>query len=183
MRACPTYTLLLFLFVLIIPKANAEGGRGGMFLDLHTASLAAFDPSISGLPLVVGGEGFGNISRNFRLGGGGGGGFLWNPDGETHFAMGYGGIIGEYTFTNWMYVSLLIGGGGYAVSKVTSSTNTTTVVTEVSSGGFIIVQPQVHAEFLVAPAIHIAGSLGLFLPNVAQLQSVTAGISVIFGRG
>jgi hypothetical protein len=178
------WLVVLVGFLISSPlPAEMTSGQGGLYTELHLANLSAFDPSVSGLPIVLGGEGFGSVTRNFRIGGGGGGGFIYGPNDSTHFGMGYGGVMGEYLFSNWLSFSLLIGGGGYAISNVVSSSQTQALTTQVAAGGFLLVKPALKAEFPISNAVRISGSIGLFLPNVSQLQSVTVGLHLAFGRG
>lgn len=166
-------------------EAGAGGGgsgRGGPFVEYHFSSMSNFDPSIAGNPIFIGGVGFGFAAKNFRLGGGGAGGFLWNPSGNVQFGTGYGGVVGEYTLAPWLNARLLIGGGGYAVAKVISDTDTTTTLQKLGSGGFVLFYPSVSAEFPLDANIKVAVNAGYFLPNITQLESFTCGINFLFGK-
>ncbi len=175
------------LALLAIPSYAATsalgGGRGGPFFEYHAGSLSSFDPSISGNPVVIGGVGYGFASKVFRIGGGGGGGFLWNANDNVNFGLGYGGAIGEYVIAPWLSGRLMIGGGGYSVSRVLSQTDSTTVVQKIDSGGFLLFYPSVLAEVNLSGWVNMAINVGYFLPNVSKLQSFTMGIHLIFGKG
>jgi len=176
---------LLFASSLALAEGGSlggGGGQGGPLFEYHFNSVASFDPALSGNPLVIGGVGFGYAAKNFRLGGGGAGGFLWNPSENIQFGMGYGGAIGEYLLTPWLAARLLIGGGGYAVAKVVTQTDTTTTLAKLSSGGFVLFYPSVVAEIPVQNWFKVGVTLGYFLPNVAKLQSLTMGLNFLFGK-
>lgn len=159
-----------------------SGGRGGPFFEFHFSPLSVFDGDVTGNPIVLGGEGFGFASKSFRLGGGGGGGFVWNPSENVQFGMGFGGVIGEYMVTPWLNVRLLIGGGGYAISKTIVETDTTRTEQKISSGAFLLFHPSIGAEVSVSTFMKLSARIGYFLPNVSRLQSVTLGIHLIFGK-
>jgi len=159
-----------------------NGGRGGPFVQLHTASLAEFDSEIQGYPIILGGAGFGLTTKSFRLGGGGGGGFVWNPSNNVQFGLGFGGVVGEYAITPWLSVRLMIGGGGYALSKIVSESDTQRTERKIASGGFLLFHPSVSAEVQVQSWLKLGGSVGYFLPNVSRLQSLTIGLQLIFGK-
>lgn len=161
---------------------GTAGGRGGAFLQMHSTSLSAFDPQMQGTPLVVGGEGFAPLGKGYRIGGGGGGGFLWNASNNSQFALGFGGLIGEYDANNWLNFRILLGGGGYAVSKTVSDTNTLTTEEKLGSGGFLLVFPSVGADITLSGSSKLGFRLGYFLPNVAHLQSMTLGVHLAFGK-
>lgn len=193
MRSTPSHTFRYALFCLLLglafrptaarAEAGAGGsGRGGPFVEYHFSSMSNFDPSISGNPIFLGGVGFGFAAKNFRLGGGGAGGFLWNPSGNVQFGTGYGGVVGEYTLAPWLNARLLIGGGGYAVAKVLTDTDTTTTLQKLGSGGFVLFYPSVSAEFPLDANIKVAVNAGYFLPNITQLESFTVGINFLFGK-
>jgi hypothetical protein len=172
----------LFTGKLFAESAASQGGRGGPFVELHTASLSNFDSDVNGYPIILGGYGFGFTAKNFRLGGGGGGGFVWNPSNNVQFGLGFGGVVGEYVITSWLAARLLIGGGGYAVSKVLLETDTQKTEQKVNSGGFLLFQPSISAEVPIQSWIKIGGSVGYFLPNVSKLQSLSLSLMLIFGK-
>ena|SRR3989338_5947930 len=157
------------------------GGRGGPFISLHTSPMSDFDPDISGAPVVIGGIGFGSSTKTFRIGGGGGGGFLFNPTENVHFGLGYGGGVGEYQLTSWLFARLMIGGGGYALAKTVLETESQRVLRKLSSGGFVLFYPQLSAEIPIARSIKLAVIAGYFLPNVSRLQSFTVAANFVFG--
>jgi hypothetical protein len=161
---------------------TGSSGRGGPFLEYHATNLSNFDSGVSGTPLVIGGVGFGSTSKNFRLGGGGGGGFLWNGSDNLAFGIGYGGIVGEYIITNWLSARMLIGGGGYAVSKILSQTDTTVTTQKINSGGFLLFHPSVFFQVRLGSACTLGANLGYFLPNVGKLHSFTAGLNLLIGK-
>lgn len=132
--------------------------------------------------MVVGGKGVGTLAKNFRLGGAGGGGFAWGAGDNVSFGMGYGGVIAEYSLTSWMSASMLVGGGGFAVSRITSETISTTTYEKISAGGFVLFYPSIDFEVKVRPYISIVGNLGYFLPTNTRLHSVTLGVSVLMGK-
>ncbi len=158
------------------------GGRGGIVWAYHTGSLSAFDPQISGNPMVIGGVGFAFTSKSFRIGGGGGGGFLWTGSDNANFGMGYGGAIGEYTVMPWLNARLMIGGGGFSVSRLVSESDTTRTVQKINSGGFLLFYPQLSAEVKISSFVYLAFNLGYFIPNVSKLQSFTMGLNLMFGK-
>ncbi len=176
-------TAMAFLCCLssILIAENLGGGRGGPFLEYHARSLSVFDTSVSGTPAVIGGVGFGWATRSFRLGGGGGGGFLWNGSDNVEFGMGYGGLVGEYAIAPWLTGRLMIGGGGYSVSKVTSESDSSRTFQKLDSGGFILFHPSLMADIKIHSWCMIAVNLGYFLPNVGKLQSATLGFNLLFG--
>lgn len=136
--------LCLALFGIVqssVAEPAGGAGRGGAFLEFHTTSLSSFDSSVSGNPIVFGGEGFSYVAKNFRLGGGGGVAFLMNSSNSTHFGMGYGGVMAEYSFTAWLSIGLMIGGGAYAISTVNSGSDASSTVSTVSADGFLLVKP------------------------------------------
>lgn len=177
---------LLGLALLVTPGSLfaevSGGGRGGPFLEYHNRSLSAFDPEVSGNPVLIGGFGFASTSKKFRIGGGGGGGFLMNPSENVQFGLGYGGVVGEYTINEWLNARLLIGGGGYGVVKIISETETERVIRKLSTGGFFLFFPSVNAEIQLTKfsALHVG--IGYFLPNVNRLDSVTVIFSLIMGK-
>ena len=177
-----TIGALLFAFVAHGEGGSANGGRGGPFIAVHTNPLTVFDPDVSGTPVVIGGVGFGSGTKNFRMGGGGGGGFLYNPSENATFGMGYGGGIGEYTLTNWLYARLMIGGGGYAIAKTVLETESQRIIRKLSSGAFVFFYPQLSAEIPVNKTFHLSFQAGYFLPNIGKLQSFTIACNVIFGK-
>lgn len=179
-RTLPLFLVCIFASVLAFGE-SASGGRGGPFIDYHAADLAAFDTGVSGNPIVIGGVGFGWVSKSFKLGGGGGGGFLWNGTDNLAFGLGYGGIVGEYVVTSWMNMRMMIGGGGYAVGKILTQTDTTTTTQKINSGGFILFHPSILFEIPVAKWCTLAANIGYFLPNVGKLHSFTAGIHILMG--
>jgi hypothetical protein len=158
------------------------GGKGGPFIEYHFNPLSAFDPALTGNPITIGGVGFGYAAKNFRLGGGGAGGFLWNPSDNIQFGMGYGGAVGEYVLSSWLAARLLIGGGGFAVAKVISETDTTRTLQKLNSGGFVLFYPSMVAEIPIHPWLKLGVNLGYFLPNISKLQSFTMGFNVLFGK-
>lgn len=173
------------LLALAASGAFAEsvgGGRGGPFLQYHTASLAQFDGEIKGNPVVVGGMGFGFSSRTFRVGGAGGAGFLWGPSDNVQFGMGYGGIIGEFIIVPWLSARMLVGGGGYAVSKVAADTPSQQTLDKLGSGGFFLFHPGVNADITLNNMMKLGISAGYFLPNIGELQSFTLTFCLSFGR-
>lgn len=113
--------------------AETASGRGGPFVQFHVKPLSAFDPLLGGNIMVVGGKGIGVVAKNFRLGGAGGGGFAWGAGENVSFGMGYGGVLSEYTITPWMTASMLVGGGGFAVSRIVAETTTSTTFEKISS--------------------------------------------------
>jgi hypothetical protein len=179
--------LLIGLVALCIPFSPlfAEalgGGKGGPFIQYNNNSLSAFDSNISGNPLIIGGLGFGWASKTFRIGGGGGGGFLWSGSESAQFGIGYGGLVGEYIVSEWLMARMMIGGGGYAVSRIISETDTTIQVQKIGSGGFILFHPQIVADIKIGQWASLGFSIGYFLPNVAKLQSPSFSIQLMFGR-
>ena len=177
---------LLLLLAVVTGVARAEtsgfGGRGGPFISYHSNPVTGFDAEVTGNPVFIGGMGFGQINKQIRLGGGGAASFLLGPSENVHFGLGYGGAVGEYVFTPWLSARLMIGGGGYAVAKVVSETETQRVVQKLSSGGFILFYPSLTAELPLYNWLRLGMNLGYFLPNVGRLQSVTFGVSVMFGK-
>ena len=161
---------------------NAMGARGGSFLQLHPLSLSAFDSEIDGTPLVLGGEGYATVAKNLRIGGSGGGGFLWNASNNAQFALGYGGFLGEYVVKNWFNVRVLIGGGGYAVTKTVLETQNQITDNKLASGGFILVYPSIGTEFNISGGLRMGIRLGYFLPNADKLASLTLGFHLYFGK-
>lgn len=180
--------LLAACFTLLSSNLLAEGtggignGAGGPYLQYHSTGLSAFDGGLKGQPVVIGGMGYGTVAKGFRLGGAGGGGFLWGPSSNAHFGLGFGGAIGQYQISSWLVGSLLIGGGGYAVAKVVSQTDSTSTVEKISTGGFILFHPSIQAEIPLQNWTRLSISLGYFLPNVANLQSLTVSTILIFGK-
>lgn len=170
------------LLIGALARAETTAGRGGPFLQFHMKPLSSFDPLLSGNIMVVGGKGMGNIARNFRLGGGGGGGFAWGAGDNVSFGMGYGGVVGEYSITSWLTAGMLIGGGGYAISRVTSETITSTTYDKIASGGFVLFYPSVEVEIKLRNYMTLIGSLGYFLPTQSRLHSATIGVSVLMGK-
>jgi hypothetical protein len=163
-------------------SAQMASGRGGPFIEAHLKSLAAFDPALSGNTMVVGGKGIGAAGKYFRLGGAGGGGFAWGAGENVSFGMGYGGVLTELTVTKWLTASMIVGGGGYAISRIVSETETTTTFEKVSSGGFVLFYPGIQAEIKLPGYMTLAATLGYFLPTVSRLQSVTVGLSLLMGK-
>lgn len=180
------HTFFLAFLILVgwvsVGRGETSSGRGGPFLALHTSPLSAFDPEILGTPVVIGGVGFGSTAKNFRMGGGGGGGFLYNSTENVHFGLGYGGGVGEYQLTSWLFARLMIGGGGYAVAKTVLETESQRVLRKLSSGGFVLFYPQLSAEIPINNVIKLAVIAGYFLPNVGRLQSFTVAANFIFGK-
>jgi len=175
----------LLCFFLLVPNSNAEtlgGGKGGPFIQYNNASLANFDKNIAGNPLIIGGIGFGWASKTFRIGGGGGGGFLWSGSESAQFGIGYGGMVGEYIISEWLMARLMIGGGGFSVSKIISETDTTLQVQRISSGGFLLFHPQIVADIKIGQWASLGFSIGYFLPNISRLQSPSFSIQLMFGR-
>lgn len=166
----------------VLHAERGSSGRGGPFLAFHTSPITQFDPEIGGTPVVIGGVGFGASNKSFRMGGGGGGGFLYGPTENVHFALGYGGGVGEYQLTPWLFARLMIGGGGYAVAKTVLETESQRVLRKLSSGGFVLFYPQLSAEIPINATIKLAVITGYFLPNVSRLQSFTVCANVIFGK-
>jgi len=158
------------------------GGKGGPFIQYNSTQLSNFDSTISGNPMIIGGMGFGWASKSFRVGGGGGGGFLWSGTESAQFGIGYGGIIGEYIISDWLLTRLLVGGGGYAVSKIISETDATLQIQKISSGGFILFHPQIVADIKISQWASLGFSLGYFMPNIAKLHSASFTIQLMFGR-
>jgi len=175
----------LLCFFILGPNSNAEtlgGGKGGPFIQYNNASLANFDKNIAGNPLIIGGIGFGWASKTFRIGGGGGGGFLWSGSESAQFGIGYGGMVGEYIISEWLMARLMIGGGGFSVSKIISETDTTLQVQRISSGGFLLFHPQIVADIKIGQWASLGFSIGYFLPNISRLQSPSFSIQLMFGR-
>lgn len=175
----------LLLVALVPARLYAEaigGGKGGPFIQHNSADLSRFDGDISGTPMIIGGYGFGWATKTFRIGGGGGGGFLWSGSETTQFGMGYGGVVGEYLISEWLFARLLIGGGGYSVSKVLVQTDTLLQVQKISSGGFILFHPQIVADIKLSPFSSLGFSLGYFAPNIAKLNSFSVSIQLMVGR-
>ena len=114
--------------------------------------------------------------------GGGGGGFLWSGTESAQFGIGYGGMVGEYIIADWLLARMMIGGGGYAVSKIISETDTTLQVKKISSGGFILFHPQIVADIKIGQWASLGFSIGYFLPNIARLHSPSFSIQLMFGR-
>lgn len=174
---------LFFSFLTSLSMAETlGGGKGGPFIQYNSNQLSKFDSSITGTPMIIGGMGFGWASKSFRVGGGGGGGFLWSGSESAQFGIGYGGVIGEYIISDWLLSRLLIGGGGFAVSKVISETDTTLQVQKISSGGFILFHPQIVADIKISQWASLGLSLGYFMPNIEKLHSPTFTIQLMFGR-
>lgn len=161
--------------------STSGGGRGGPFIEYHANPLSRFDSGVSGSPVVIGGIGYAWVTPKFRLGGGGGGGFLWNGSDNLSFGLGYGGVVGEYVIGSWFNARLLIGGGGYSISKVTFETDSNRIVQKINSGGFIVFHPSVNAELKIYSWASLALTAGYFLPNVGKLHSFTAGVNLMFG--
>lgn len=174
--------LAIALLTGLSSRAETSSGRGGPFLAIHTSPLSAFDPEVFGTPVVIGGVGFGSSSKTFRFGGGGGGGFLYNATENVHFGLGYGGGVGEYQLTSWLFARLMIGGGGYALAKTVLETESQRVLRKLSSGGFVLFYPQLSAEIPVNNGFKLAVIAGYFLPNVGRLQSFTIAANFIFGK-
>lgn len=166
-------------------KVRAEVGgtaRGGPLLEHHFGSLSTFDPELRGNPLVVGGVGMGQISKNFRVGGGGGGGFLLNGSDNVELALGFGGAVIEYIITHWFTLRVLLGGGGYAVQKVVSETLSDRLLRKVASGGFFLVNPSINAEINIGTWMKLIIGLGYFMPTVSKLQTPTINMNLLFGK-
>lgn len=174
--------VLLLFFSFSLRAETLGGGKGGPFIQYNNASLGRFDSEIGGNPLIIGGLGFGWASKKFRVGGGGGGGFLWSGTESAQFGIGYGGMVGEYIIADWLLARMMIGGGGYAVSKIMSETDTTLQVKKISSGGFILFHPQVVADIKIGQWASLGFSIGYFLPNIARLHSPSFSIQLMFGR-
>jgi len=163
-------------------RAESASGKGGPFIEYHGSSIANFDPQIGGTPIVLGGSGVGLASRNFKLGGSGGAGFLWNASQNVQFGLGYGGILGEYTITNWLNARLVVGGGGYSVAKVVNETDANKTLEKLSSGGFFLFLPSLNADIALNNGVKLSMGLGYFLPNISQLQSLTFTVALNVGR-
>lgn len=174
---------LLLLFSAPVRAESQAAGKGGPFLMVHATPVSEFDGDLKGAPLVLGGSGVGLASRNFRLGGAGGAGFLWNPSQNIEFGMGYGGILGEYSITNWLNIRLIIGGGGYAISKIVEESQTEKTVEKIASGGFFLFLPSLNADIPLSNSVKLSLGLGYFLPNVSKLQSVTFNVGLNIGKG
>ncbi len=175
--------LLGLTWSLIQAKAETSAsGKGGPFISLHGTPVSEFDANLKGSPLVLGGSGVGLASRNFKLGGSGGAGFLWNPSQNIEFGMGYGGILGEYTLTNWLNIRLIIGGGGYAIAKITDETQSSRTVEKLASGGFFLFLPSINADIPINNVVKLSLGLGYFLPNVSKLQSVVFTLALNIGK-
>ena len=174
--------VLFFLFSPFLKAETLGGGKGGPYIQYNNASLSRFDSEIGGNPLIIGGLGFGWASKKFRIGGGGGGGFLWSGTESAQFGIGYGGMVGEYIIADWLLARMMIGGGGYAVSKIISETDTTLQVKKISSGGFILFHPQIVADIKIGQWASLGFSIGYFLPNIARLHSPSFSIQLMFGR-
>jgi hypothetical protein len=144
--------------------------------------VAAFDPAVGGQPVALGGTGFVQVGKNFRLGGGGGGLFLSSASENSQFSMGYGGIIGEYIIAHWFSARLLVGGGGFSVYRITNETELEYTVRKVATGGFFVIQPSVHAELPLTGWMRLVFSLGYFMPNLTRLESTTLGFNLLFGK-
>ncbi|MBI3293800.1 MAG: hypothetical protein HYZ71_03600 [Deltaproteobacteria bacterium] len=182
-RALIFSTIILVTTIVARGEAGGgTGGRGGPFIAIHTNPLSVFDTDVTGTPVVIGGVGFGSGTKTFRFGGGGGGGFLYNPSDNVTFGMGYGGGIGEYTLTRWLYARLMIGGGGYALAKTVLETESQRILRKLSSGGFVFFYPQLSAEIPVNNIFKLTIQAGYFLPNIGKLQSFTVAANVIFGK-
>lgn len=152
-------------------------------MEFHANSLTAFDSTVQGNPVVVGGVGYGSAGKRFRVGGAGGGGFLFDSSMNVNYGMGYGGVIADYAITPWLGAGVLIGGGGYAVSKVLTETETQTTLEKISSGGFVLFYPMITAEIqLKKNVVSAQFKLGYFLPNNSRLHSFTIGMTMLFGR-
>lgn len=167
--------------------AWAESGgnlsaRGGAFVQVHTTSLASFDPELGGNPIVIGGEGFAAIGKGFRIGGGGGAGFVWSPTDATQFSLGYGGLIGEYQFFSWLSARLLLGGGGYGVAKTVVDSSAQTTDAKIASGGFLLILPSIGADVALNNAMRLGVRVGYFMPNVSNLQGLLVAIHLTFGK-
>ncbi len=154
---------------------------GGPFFEYHVAPLSSFSPNLSGNAVVIGGVGYGTLGKNFRIGGGGGGGFVWDASLEVEFGMGYGGVIGEYSITNWMKVNMLIGGGGYSLARILSKTESTTTLEKIASGGFVLFYPGISFEIEVKKFLFLSTKIGYFLPGDARLHSFTLGFTLLIG--
>jgi hypothetical protein len=177
--------LVGFLCLFVTSLAHAEalgGGKGGPFVQYNGTALSNFDSQITGNPMIIGGMGFGWASKTFRVGGGGGGGFLWSGTESAQFGIGYGGVIGEYIISDWLLTRMLVGGGGYAVSRVVSETDTTLQVQKIASGGFILFHPQMVVDIKISQWASLGFSLGYFMPNIAKLHSPSFTIQLMFGR-
>lgn len=176
---------VFFCFSILSISVSAEtlgGGKGGPFIQYNTKSLAAFDSQMAGNPLIIGGIGFGWASKKFRIGGGGGGGFLWSGSESAQFGIGYGGMVGEYIIADWLLARMMIGGGGYSVSRIISETATILEVQRIASGGFLMFHPQIVADIKIGQWASLGFSLGYFVPNIARLHSMSFSIQLMFGR-
>lgn len=176
--------LLLGVLLCLAPQARGEtgSGRGGIFIEYHLKSIAAFDPLLSGNAMVIGGKGIGASGKNFRLGGAGGGGFAWGAGQNVSFGMGYGGVLTEFSLTPWLTAGMIVGGGGFSVARVTAETDTTTTVSKISSGGFVLFYPSLQAEIKLKGFMTLVGTMGYFLPTNPRLHSVTLGVSILVGK-
>lgn len=177
----------LFLFILLFNAPSfglsPRGAGGGPFLEYHLRDLSAFDPTVSGNPVVMGGMGLTPVGRQFLLGGGGGASFLLGGSSTVQFGMGYGGMIGVFQFASYLSARVLVGGGGFALVEVLSESETQRVVRKISSGGFIVFHPTLDFDFSLMRTTQCALSLGYFLPSVSDLAGVTISLRIQFGRG
>jgi hypothetical protein len=180
--AAPLLLALAALCLCASVRAEVGAGRGGPFLQFHAKPLNAFDPALSGNIMVVGGKGVGSFAKNFRLGGAGGGGFAWGAGEDVSFGMGYGGVQAEYSLTSWLTAGMLIGGGGFAISRIVAETPTTTTFDKISSGGFLLFYPSVDIEIKLRNSMTLIGNLGYFLPTNTRLHSMTVGVSLMMGK-
>lgn len=182
MRLFWGFLFFLSTFSLSLTAQTLGGGKGGPFIQYNTTSLSVFDSQMDGNPLIIGGIGFGWASKQFRIGGGGGGGFLWSGSESAQFGVGYGGMVGEYIIADWLLARLMIGGGGYSVSRIVSETVSTLQVQRIASGGFLLFHPQVVADIKIGQWASLGFSLGYFIPNVSRLHSLSFSIQLMFGR-
>ncbi len=179
------FFLIFWCVLLGSGSARSEVGlvaRGGPIIEQHFNSLSNFDPDVRGNPIVVGGMGYGQLSKSFRVGGGGGGGFLLNGSENVELALGYGGAVIEYTIVSWLNARILLGGGGYAIQKVISESISERLIRRVASGGFFLVNPSINAEIRLNQWTKLVIGLGYFFPTVAKLQGGTLNFNLQFGK-
>lgn len=182
----PNAFLILLLLLLFGSVAFARGlssGRGGPYMEYHSSSLGSFDSELVGNTVFLGGVGYGAAGKEFRIGGGGAAGFVWDGGSNIDYGVGYGGIVGEYEVSPWLNVGLMVGAGGYSISKIIAQTNSQVTFQKIASGAFVLFYPTVTAEVKLKKGwLSLGAKVGYFLPNESRLHSFTLGITLLFGK-